>query len=185
MSNGDSDSEDNELAQAFINETPTTPNPPKPPPGSLLSDIARPPSPTNICDFPYFNLEPPDVDYKLCPRSTTTLPKFSVNKLNLDELQRSVDLTQDTMNDWDDDEVRVSEVMTYSVIADIGTYGRTFQLNSTQTNRGDLADSGANCSMTANLSLLDNVKQLQQPIIILGWPSVVTNLSLVHPNAPI
>jgi hypothetical protein len=56
--------------------------------------------------------------------------------------------------------------MTYSVIADIGTYGRTFKLNSAKANRGDLADSGANCSMTANRSLLENVKQLTHPFII-------------------
>ena len=166
MADGDTDSEDNELINVFDDEPSTTPIPPKPPPGSLLSDIARPPSPTNICDFPYFDLEPPDVDYKLSTRPTTILPKFSVNKLDLDKLRRHVDLTQDNVDDWDDDEVRVNEVATYSVIADIGTYGRTFTLNAAKVDRGDLADSGANCSMTANLSLLENVQKLKQPIII-------------------
>lgn len=99
------------------------------------------------------------MDYKLSPRSTTTLPKFSINKASLEQIQHGVDLTQDNIEDWDDDEVRVSEVMTYNVIADIGTYGKTFRLNSTQANRGDLANSGANCSMTANISLLENVKR--------------------------
>lgn len=119
------------MARLFDEMEPSTPIPPKPPPGSLLSDIARPPSLTNICDFPYFDLEPPDVDYKLSPQSTTTLPKFSINKgSSLEQIQRGVNLTQDTIDDWDDDEVRISEVMTYSVIADIGTYG--IQPDSTQ-----------------------------------------------------
>jgi hypothetical protein len=86
MVEGDTDSEDDELVNAFQDEPPTTPIPPKPPPGSLLSDIARPPSPTHICDFPYFDLEPPDVDYKLSTRPTTILPKFSVNRIDLNQL---------------------------------------------------------------------------------------------------
>jgi hypothetical protein len=38
----------------LIQTPPTTPNRKEIPPGSLLSDEARPPSPTNITDFPYY-----------------------------------------------------------------------------------------------------------------------------------
>lgn len=62
--------------------------------------------------------------------------------------------------------MRVSDVTTYSVIADIGTYGRTFILNAAKADKGDLADSGANCCMTANMNLLANIRPLKHPIII-------------------
>jgi hypothetical protein len=62
--------------------------------------------------------------------------------------------------------VRVSEVMSYSVIADIGTCGHSFKIHKCQDARGDLADLGANCLMTANMSLLSNVQRLKHPIII-------------------
>jgi hypothetical protein len=144
----------------------STPIPPKPPPGSLLSDIARPPLPTNICDFPYFELEPPNADYKLQLRSTTILPQFSVGRAELDRLKCSVSQTKEELKDWDDDKCRVSEVTTYSVVADIGAYGRAFVVQLAKADRGDLADLGANCCMTANINLLTNIHPLKNPITI-------------------
>jgi hypothetical protein len=81
---------DNEPLDSFDSNVPSTPIPPEPPPGSLLSDIARPPPPTNICDFPYFDLKPPDADYKLNPRSTLTLLKFSVNHASLHQIHNRI-----------------------------------------------------------------------------------------------
>lgn len=144
----------------------STPIPPKPPPGSLLSDIARPPLPTNICDFPYFELEPPNADYKLQLQSTTILPQFSVGRAELDRLKCSVSQTKKELKDWDDDKCRVSEVTTYSVVADIGAYGRAFVVQLAKADRGDLADLGANCCMTANINLLTNIHPLKNPITI-------------------
>jgi hypothetical protein len=68
--------------------------------------------------------------------------------------------------DWDDGEFRVSEVTTYSVVANIGTYGRTFIIQSAKADKGELADSGANCCMTTNINLLSNIRQLKNPITI-------------------
>jgi hypothetical protein len=119
---------DDELLDSFNSNVPSMPIP-KPPPGSLLNDIGRPPSPTNICDFPYFNLKPSDSNYKLNPRSTWTLPKFSVTHANLHQIQQEIQLTEENIDEWDDDELRVSEIMSYSVIADVGKYGRTFKIN--------------------------------------------------------
>lgn len=99
-------------------------------------------------------------------RSTYHLPKFSTNKATLDLIQSEICTTQEEFDDWDDNQVLVLEVTTYSVIANIGTYGETFIINKSQSNSGDLADSGANCLMTANILLLRNVRQLRQPIII-------------------
>jgi hypothetical protein len=57
-------------------EYPTTPPPQEPPPGSLLSALTHPQSPTDICDFPYFDLDQPDTPFKLQPLTTTLLPQF-------------------------------------------------------------------------------------------------------------
>lgn len=71
------------------------------------------------------------------------------------------------MEYWEDDECRISEVTTYSVIADMGTYGRTFQLHKmAAVTKRNLADTGANCCMTANLAALSDVTLLPQPIIV-------------------
>jgi hypothetical protein len=101
---------------------PATPHPPEPPPVSLLSEIARPLSPTDICDFPYFDFDQTDTPFKLHPTTTTTLPKFQISRVDLNQHMLSIKQKQESIDDWDDEEVRVSELTSYSVIADIGTY---------------------------------------------------------------
>jgi hypothetical protein len=123
-------------------EYPTTPPPPQPPPGSLLCELARLPSPTDICDFPFYDLDSSKKTFKLNPTTTTRLPLFQTSKADLADYTASIHLTQDSVDDWDDDECRVSEVTTYSIIADIGTYGKTFKMNRVSTEKGDLAFGG-------------------------------------------
>jgi hypothetical protein len=123
--------------------------------------------PTNICDFPYFDLEPPDTDYKLQPQSTTILPKFSVGRAELNQLKRNIiSQTKEELEEWDDEEFQVSEATTYSVVADIGMYGRTFVIKSAKVDKDDLADLRANCCMTANMNMLTNIRPLKTQIII-------------------
>jgi hypothetical protein len=74
--------------------------------------------------------------------------------------------TQDSVDEWEDNEVQISEVTSYSVIADIGTYGQTFKVNRMVQEQGNLMDSGANCCMTADLAALSDVTKLSTPIVI-------------------
>jgi hypothetical protein len=158
--------EDPEPCETTPDISPSTPPPPEPPPGSLLSELARPPSPTDICDFPYFDIENDDRDFKLKPTTTKLLPRFQVNRTELETYTNYVHQTQENLDDWDDSECRVSKVTTYSIVADIGTFGKTFKVCKAVKSRGDLADSGANCCMTANLAALSEVTKLVHPIIV-------------------
>jgi hypothetical protein len=148
---------------------PSTPK--KPPEGSLLSEIARSPSPTNICNFPYFELDG-SIDrekFTLAPSTESKLPKFKVKKSDLKEQQHQVNYADEQLREWDgfEGKVLLSEVTEYSVIADIGTYSRTFKIARATTERDSLVvDSGANCSMTANLSALTNIQRLKDSITI-------------------
>lgn len=55
----------------------------------------------------------------------------------------------------------------YNVIANVGMYGKTFVVSKTVKIEGaKLMDSGANCSMTADISRLRNLQKLDQPIVI-------------------
>jgi hypothetical protein len=79
---------------------PSTPT--KPPPGSLLSEMTRPPSPTNICDFPFFELEG-TVDcekFILAPSTETTLPRFRVNKQTIQDLRYQVEYADAPLSSW-------------------------------------------------------------------------------------
>jgi hypothetical protein len=61
-----------------IPDCPETPTSKEIPPGSLLSDWMRPPSPTNITDFPYFEpweMESGDTAVPVRARTTTLLPR--------------------------------------------------------------------------------------------------------------
>jgi hypothetical protein len=58
----------------------------------------------------------------------------------------------------------IHQVTTYNVVAGLGTYGRAMVL--TKVEKGGMADTGANCSMTANWNALKNVKKLDQPILV-------------------
>ena len=151
-------------------QCPSTPT--KPPPGSLLCEMARPPSPTSISDFPFYELKG-GVDrmkFAISPSTEHRVPRFKANKMELNKITRNVDLADETQFNWDqfdeEDYSIPASVETYTVIADMGTYGRTFRINKTKPNRGELADSGANCSMTPNISALRNITKLRHPIII-------------------
>jgi KUP system potassium uptake protein len=71
--------------------------------------------------------------------------------------------------DVDDNEM-ITEVLGSSIVADIGTFGRTWKINSTTTGPatpdGKMTDSGANCCMTNNWKLLEEIVQLEQPMKI-------------------
>ena len=107
--------------------------------------------------------------FELTPSTETKLPRFRVNRLDLEGIRQKVDLADETEWTWGEEEEEWSppeSVETYNVIADIGTYGKTFKINKVASMRGELADSGANCSMTANLAALKNLTKLPEPIII-------------------
>jgi hypothetical protein len=102
MDDGKSTKEDRPTKQRFIKDQETPLLPPEPPPmmdecpstpkpskttpdGSLLSEITRPMSPTNICDFPYFELYGQNnnevtqeiLNLPLLPSTTSRLRKIS------------------------------------------------------------------------------------------------------------
>jgi hypothetical protein len=58
----------------------------------------------------------------------------------------------------------IHQVATYNVIAGLGAYGRALVLN--KLDKGGMADTGANCSMTANWNALQNVQKLEKAIIV-------------------
>jgi hypothetical protein len=103
----------------------------------------------------------------ILPSTTSRLPHLSVNKSTINRIKENLDEYKDYdgFNDLEDE--KASQVSTYNIIADVGTYGKTFVVSkSVQINGYKLMDSGANCSMTADLSLLSNVRKLDQPIVI-------------------
>jgi hypothetical protein len=55
-------------------------------------------------------------------------------------------------------------VTTYNVIVVLATYGRALVIN--RVDKGGMADTGANCSMTVNWNALQNVKKLDTAIIV-------------------
>ena len=56
------------------------------------------------------------------------------------------------------------------MVVGIGTYGNSFVLN--KIAKGGMADTGSNCSMTANWMALKNVKKMEEPFTV---GIVVTN----------
>lgn len=150
-------------------------------PGSLLYEIERPSSPTGINDFPFFpTTDLSDIEWKV---GNSTLPKFKSNKTVLNTMVEDCRDTQEWYTEIADENSIPRQVQQYTVIADMGTYGRTFKICKSKvgTNaRGDLADSGANCSMTANLKALVNLRKLEEPIIIGLAISNDGTLSLIH-----
>jgi hypothetical protein len=108
-------------------DPPSTPPPPEPPPASLLSDLMRPPSPTDICDFPFFELDNEDSAFKLHPSTASILPRFKVSKAKLQEYHSNVLQTQESIDDWDDNEMQVSEV-TEPILAHMAVPSRSIVL---------------------------------------------------------
>jgi hypothetical protein len=128
------------------------------PPGSLLDDEAPPPSPTNICDYPYFDHDDNTYKYSdgLCLDVST--------RNRIPRIKRTVsDLNIQIKDSEEEEELEfITSIVTESLVADIGTRGHTISCNRLDKgrDRGKMADTGANCSMTNNLSLLRNVKNL-------------------------
>jgi hypothetical protein len=93
-------------------------------------------------------------------------------------MAEKVNLEFDDEYEWIDDG-RAKSVETYSVVADIGTFCKTFVIAKSQasTDQAKLADTGANCSMTADLALLENVTKLSEPIIIGTAVTDTSNIS--------
>jgi hypothetical protein len=161
----------------MMDECPSTPKPSKTAPdGSLLSEITRPMSPTNICDFPYFELEGQHNNevtqeiwnLPLLPSTTSRLPRLAVNRAEISNIKEQVEDTMDFESyESEKEDDRVSQVSKYNIIADVGTYSKTFIVSkAARINGNKLMDSGANCSMTADKSLLQNIQKLDQPIVI-------------------
>lgn len=144
-------------------DTPTTPIKTAIPPGSLLSDEARPPSPSNICDFPYFEpcwLEDQSLAVPVMAKTTTMLPRVVSDRDTMDWTTACLQSDDERVLE----ELQEPQVIVYNVIVGIGMSGRAMVLNKME--KGGLADTGANCSMTANWSALSNIQQLIQPILV-------------------
>jgi hypothetical protein len=193
MDDGKSTKEDPPIQQQFIKDQETPLPPPEPPPmmdecpstpkpsktapdGSLLSEITRPMSPTNIFDFPYFELDGQNnnevtqeiLNLPILPSTTSRLPRLAVNRAEISQIKEQVEETME-FHGYEDkrEDGRVSQVSKYNVIADVGTYGKTFIVSkAAKINGNKLLDSGANCSMTADITLLQNLQKLDQPIVI-------------------
>jgi hypothetical protein len=150
-------------------DCPSTPT--KIPRGSILDEFTCSPSPTNVSDFLYHEVEGQNwehaIHFPLITRTTSTLPRFTINKTQVNQMAEKVHLEFDDEYEWIDDG-RAKSVETYNVVTDIGTFCKTFVIAKSQapTDQAKLADTGANRSMTADLSLLENVSKLSEPIII-------------------
>lgn len=141
-----------------------------PPPGSLLHQHTRSPSPTNVCDFPYFDI---DDDNKIIQKqqnidvysdNCTILPKIRATRTEINKIIDDIDCY---MEEESVANTVATEVTTYNIVADMGTYARTFIISKCATACQDkLADSGANCCMTADLKAMKNVTKLPIPITI-------------------
>jgi len=152
----DDDSTDSASIQEEFNTTMEVP------PGSLFDNAAPPPSPTNVCDYPYFEYE--DNAYKYS--DGLRLEVSTRNKLP--RIKRTIsDLSIQNMTSTEEEEQEfITSVVTESLVADIGSQGYKISCNrmDRESDRGKMADTGANCSMTNNLSLLRNVTDLLNPI---------------------
>jgi hypothetical protein len=85
-----------------MDEYPTTPTRKEIPPGSLLSDEARPPSPTNISDFPYY--EPwvgEDQNIHVPVRASTVqiLPRVLASIEDVSDAIESMNLEKDSTSE--------------------------------------------------------------------------------------
>jgi hypothetical protein len=148
-----------------MDESPMTPSRKELPPGSLLSDEVRPPSPMNISDFPYYEPwvgEDQNIHVPVRASTGTILPRVLASIEDVSDAIESMNLEKDPTP-----EIRtnaIHQVDTYNVAAGLGTYGRAMVL--TKVEKGGMADTGANCSMTANWNALKNVKKLEKAILV-------------------
>jgi hypothetical protein len=129
-----------------------------------MSDEACPPSPTNITDFPYYEPwvgEDKNIHVPVRASTTSILPRVLASEEDVSDVMESMNLEKDP---FDVEFQPVHQVRVYNVVAGLGTYGRAMVLNKLE--KGGMADTGANCSMTANWKALQNVKQLEKSIFV-------------------
>ena len=150
-------------------DLPPCPSTPKPPPGSLLSEIQRPQSPTGINEFPFEEIDMEKYNvFDINHKTTNILPRFRTNKVAIQQIVDEVKLTDEYVRE---DPIRdidfANGVISYTVVADIGTFGRTFKMNRCEVHKkGGLSDTGANCCMTADKTILRNLRELDTPMLI-------------------
>eukprot|EP00956_Cyclotella_meneghiniana_P029391 scaffold70958_cov23-Cyclotella_meneghiniana.AAC.1 len=143
-----------------------------PPKGSVLDHIDRPISPTSVESFPYFEVKHSEVtqasvELAIHATSNRRIPTLITNKAEIQATVDSLEYQDTTANNYDIEDCSIVEE--YTVIADLGTYYKTFVINTASpspTSNSTLADTGANCSMTANIDILKNVRKLDTPIIV-------------------
>jgi hypothetical protein len=114
----------------YLYNCPSTPKKESAPPGSLLSDLTRPPSPMNICNFPYFDLDESKqsvqqevLNLPILPTTTSRLPRLTVNRTIIDSLQAELATYQRDSDQWDEKD-KAEQVSTYNIIADVGTMAK-------------------------------------------------------------
>jgi hypothetical protein len=126
----------------------------------------HPPSPTNLCDFPYY--ESKDNDFvqhhttlPLSIKTTTRLPRMKVDPIKLHRATNIIDnLADNDTDEW------IEACESYYTIADIGLSGSVFIAAKSSTNPTNLANTGANCCMTPNLMSLHSIELLCKPITV-------------------
>jgi hypothetical protein len=123
------------------------------------------PSPTTVTDFP---MEGPctfrlNADITLQPRTTRRFPTIVDATTNL--VTNVTKHQQEPLSHLDDQEL-IQEVLASSIVADVGTYGHTRILKTGMDLKGKMADSGANCCMTNNKRLLEEMECLDTPMSI-------------------
>ena len=121
-------------------------------PGGITDLRTRPPSPTNLCDFPYYECQNDEIfqqhtSLPLSMRTTTSLPRMKVNQTTLRDM---INQTQD-FDDIDKEEW-IESCESYYAIADIGLAKHSFIAMKSSIDPSHLADTGVNCCMTPNLS---------------------------------
>jgi len=136
-------------------------------PRGCLLDQAQPRSPTAVTDFPKCIDDPTCVSLtehlRLRVSTTTVLPQIPTLP---DQLANTVNAIQQIQDGWlDHTSSPPTQVMAPTLVADIGTFGHTYsQKRILDVNEGKMTDSGANCCMSNNWKLLENIELLPHPI---------------------
>ena len=136
-------------------------------PQGCLLDQARPMSPTAVTDFPKCHNDPTCIlltnHLRLQVSTTTILPQISTLPDQLAHTTNAIQQTRDGRQESTPSPP--TQVMAPTLVADIGTFGHTYaQKRIVDVREGKMADSGANCCMTNNWKLLENIELLPLPI---------------------
>lgn len=134
--------------------------------GCIL-DQARPTSPTAVTDFPGCDTDPTCVHLtehlQLQVLTKTILPKVKTLTGQVTHMVATVDQAME--GHTKEQGTPPTKVMTPTMVADIGRIGHTYVTHNVgELDKGKTADSGANCCMTNNSKLLDDIKLLTKPI---------------------